>query len=291
MSGLYYFAASPALADDDIEIIVKTALVGSHHPYNDYANSHIEGFPNVIYKAPKFFSNVAKVVQRIRIRIAYKNKVVGDLQFMGTHMPSPTAGDYGDYTARLNMYTQAWLAADRWSSRTQLPTPTFFAGDMNWRVTGGNQGQCIHCTSLQGRQYTSDEGGYKANKKSGFIQEAPIKFQPTYKRNDEATDSACYKASLFEPETLDKLQGSWTEEVAARQLNDAVAGNDCYILKKGGKPRHPSWTDRVMFYPFNGASIDTRYYTDYYRSEHEKCDHRMVVWAGDVEFQPLFDSY
>jgi hypothetical protein len=47
-----------------------------------------------------------------------------------------------------------------------------------------------------------------------------------------------------------------------------------------------------MFVPFNeGASIDTRYYTDYYRPEHSETDHRMVVWAGDVGFQPLYDSY
>jgi len=268
ISGLYYNADSTALMGK--HLTVRTALTGADRVLVD------EGY--------------GKVVERILIRVSRQSDgaALGDLQFMGTHMPS----NEGKFWKRYEMYETAWSKAQQWADQSNLPTPTFMAGDMNWRMAYGEWGdqwapQTMEYNTCNPNHHLEEWSCWaKVHGQSNTfysspldIQEAPLNFQPTYKRSkNESPD--CYDAAVNQPGTLDG-NSNWAQTVQDRQQQHKALLRQCF---KEDPTRTASWTDRVLFHPFNGAAIDTRYYTDFFRGSHGKTDHRMVVWAGDVEF-------
>lgn len=275
-SGLYVNMESAALRG--MHITARTALVNDDRILIDYG--------------------WGKVVERIRVRISRQSDgvVLGDLQFMGAHM---TSGE-GQFWSRYAMYKMGWAKAQQWADATNLPTPTFMAGDMNWRMAYGewndrwapqtmDYNTCRTDHHLEEWQcWAKGHGARNAFLTAPLdIQEAPLKFQPTYKRSkNEGVD--CYNAAIAQPGELDG-DLNWAATLRAKQDEYKALLSTCF--KGGDTTRTPSWTDRVLYYAFNDAGIKTRYYTDFYRQSHAKADHRMVVWAGDVELpEPAVDT-
>jgi len=239
-----------------------------------------------------------KVVERIRVRIARQSDgvVLGDLQFMGAHM----AAHEGHFWSRYEMYKTGWAKAQQWTDATNLPTPTFMAGDMNWRMAYGewndrwapqtmDHNTCRADHHLEEWQcWAKGHGARNAFFSTPLdIQEAPLKFQPTYKRSKNDADD-CFNAATAQPGDLDG-DLNWAATVRSKQDASKALLSQCF--KDGDSKRTPSWTDRVLYYAFNDAEIKTRYYTDFYKGAHAETDHRMVVWAGDVELpEPAVDT-
>jgi endonuclease/exonuclease/phosphatase family metal-dependent hydrolase len=275
VSGLYVNMESTALRG--MHITARTALVNDNRV--------------LVGSGPK-------VVERIRVRIERQSDgfVLGDLQFMGTHMVS---GE-GQFINRWNMYAEGWTKAQEWATKTNLPTPTFMAGDMNWRMAAGewsdrwapqtmDYNTCNPHHHLEEWQcWAKGHGARNAFFSTPLdIQEAPLKFQPTYKRSKNDSPD-CYNAAIAQPGELDGKE-DWAAILRKKQDESKALLSQCF--KDGDSNRTPSWTDRVLYYAFNDAEIKTRYYTDFYSSLHAKTDHRMVVWAGDVQLpEPAVDT-
>jgi hypothetical protein len=197
----------------------------------------------------------------------------------------------GQFWSRYGMYKEGWAKAQQWAGATNLPTPTFMAGDMNWRMAYGEWNAKTApytmdyntCSDYleEWQCWAKGHGARNAFSSAPLdIQEAPLKFQPTYKRSkNEGSD--CYNAAIAQPGDLDG-DLNWAATVRSKQDASKAVLNKCF--KDGDTTRTPSWTDRVLYHAFNDAEIKTRYYTDFYRESHAKADHRMVVWAGDVAF-------